>query len=282
MAREADEEPVDDAGAARLARLLGAMESLPVQPSAGLRVVWLCDDPRSGAPEVGDAVEADAILTARLLRVANSALYGLRSPVANPRRAVAVLGTRTTKVLATLATWGVYGGRVGPEFWEHAALVASGARLLAPELGVDPDDAFAAGLLHEIGIPLLERAADRPPSATEPGPGDAAWELATFGVTHAAAAGAVLGAWRLPAVLCEAVAGHLDPPGPDTSPLGRLLAAAESLAEALGGGLPTCRPAGAPDLLRELGFDAPEGDPRALPVAALAGELAAALAVGSV
>jgi HD-like signal output (HDOD) protein len=281
MARERDEtpddSPVDDPGSARLARLLGAMENLPVQPSAGLRVVWLCDDPRSGAPEVGDAVEADAVLTARLMRVANSALYGLRTPVANPRRAVAVLGMRMTTVIATLAAWGVYGGRVGPEFWEHAALVASGARLLAPQMGVDPDDAFAVGLLHEIGIPLLERAAHRAPARA----GDVEWELENFGTTHAAAAGAVLAAWRLPPSLCDAVAGHLDAPGPDTPPLGRLLAAAHSLADALGGALDGCRPPGAPELLSQLGFDPPETDPRALPVAALAGELAAALAVGS-
>lgn len=231
------------------------MEKLAANPSTALQVMWACDDPKSSARSVGDASELDPILTAKLLKVANSAMYSLRIPVTNGHRAVAVLGFATVRAMAALAASGDHVRRVPPGFWEHCSAVATAARSLARRFGASADDAFSLGLLHELGIALLE--------GLQPG----GWELVAargggreiereiFGVTHERAAVEVFNSWRLPESIVEAVGGHVRPVESDTPMLTSLLVAAEGLADlAVGHWGPCCSPSSA-DALAALELD---------------------------
>lgn len=227
-------------------KLVRSMEKLAANPSTALKVMWACDDPKSSARSVGEASELDPILTAKLLKLANSAMYSLRIPVTNGHRAVAVLGFSTVRAMAALATGGEHIRLVPPGFWEHCAAVAAAGRGLARRFGASADDAFALGLLHELGIALLE--------GLQPG----GWELVAargggreaerevFGITHENAAVEVFRAWRLPDTIIEAVQGHTRPVADGAPVLVSLLVAAEGVADlAMGPWAPCTAPGGA-------------------------------------
>ncbi|MFN0089624.1 MAG: HDOD domain-containing protein [Acidimicrobiales bacterium] len=225
---------VSPAGSAQVERLLAAMEQLPSRANAALRVLWLADDPTTSLADLAAAVEADPALTARLLALANSAYYSPRSHVSNVSRAITVLGFATVRTVATTAACGLSGRGATPKgFWEHAAAAANACQLLAWRYGAQSGEAFALGLLHDLGRGLLFQA-DREGSAAvdaavAKGGDRLALERERFGLTHADAAARVLVAWRFPPGMTAAIALHHDRPELDSEPLERLIVAAEAV-----------------------------------------------------
>jgi putative nucleotidyltransferase with HDIG domain len=143
------------------------------------------------------------------------------------------------RAIATTAAFDLFSeqGRALPDdFWEHSVTTAAAAAAIARRVGVQPNDAFGAGMLHDLGTALVFRRAPRRY--------DAAMERRTaspelslidieneeFGATHAQVGAAALGVMRFPADVVEAVGGHHREPHGVTSLLGRLLIAADALA----------------------------------------------------
>jgi putative nucleotidyltransferase with HDIG domain len=141
-------------------RLAAAVEKMPAFPKAVQQVLALCRDINCSPKQLVEVIEHDPVMTVKLLRIVNSASYGLPNKVASVNQAVLFLGLNTVKNLAlTFAMIGVLpaknvaGFEVG-EYLVHSVAVASLARHLAarPESGgVDGDDAYVAGLLHDFG-----------------------------------------------------------------------------------------------------------------------------------
>jgi putative nucleotidyltransferase with HDIG domain len=210
------------------------LEKLPASRAAALRVVQVVDDPATGAADVAQAAGADPALTSRILRVANSAYYGLSGRIGTPAFAVTVVGFATVRSIAALSATGLTGpGACPPEFWTRAAAVASGASLLARRVGADAPEAFCAGLLHDLGTALLrEHAADqhneilRRATAGEP---LLDLEQEAYGGTHASLCASVLAAWRFPQDLCDAIGKHHDLPTRSGPPVRRALQGALAL-----------------------------------------------------
>lgn len=236
-------------------KLVRSMEKLAANPSIALQVMWACDDPKSSARSVGEESELDPILTAKLLKLANSAMYSLRIPVTNGHRAVAVLGFSTVRAMAALAAGGDHIRLVPAGFWEHSAAVAASARGLARRFGASADDAFALGLLHELGIALLEGLQPGGWDLVAARGGGREVEREVFGITHDAAAVEVFRAWRLPDTIIDAVRGHARPLGDDPPMLTALLVAAEGLADLAMGPWGPCRAPGGADALASLGLE---------------------------
>ena len=239
--------------------LLQAMEELPSHPTVALRVLWLVDDPSSDVARLAKTVELDPLLAARLIRISNSAYYSLRTPVTNVPRAIAALGFATVRSLAASAACGLTDEDTAVEgdFWSHAAAVANAAQLVAPRYGVPPSDAFALGLLHDLGEALLHQAAPAAWSQLGARP-TAERELELFGITHAEAGARVLEAWKFPAPFCEAIANHHHNLSPRETPLTQCLIAAELVASLAVGEMTIARG----DAARlVLGLDGIEGEP---------------------
>ncbi len=141
-------------------RLAQAVEKMPAFPKAVQQVLALCRDINCSPKRLVEVIEHDPVMTVKLLRIVNSASYGLPNKVTSVNQAVLFLGLNTVKNLAlTFAMIGVLpsknvaGFDVG-EYLVHSVAVASLARHLAgrPEAGgVDADDAYVAGLLHDFG-----------------------------------------------------------------------------------------------------------------------------------
>jgi putative nucleotidyltransferase with HDIG domain len=274
---DADLDPAEVARNEQIESLLQAMEELPSHPTVALRVLWLVDDPSSDLARLAKTVELDPLLSARLIRISNSAFYSLRTPVTNVPRAIAALGFATVRSLAASAACGLSDEEtaVDGDFWSHAAAVANAAQLVAARYGVPASDAFALGLMHDLGEALLQRAAP------------AAWsklgaratpqrELELLGITHAEAGARVLEAWKFPAPFCDAIASHHHSLNPRESPLTRCLIAAELIANLADDQLSMAKSDAARMVLS---LDGIEGDPLERVIARVQHEAAALSAV---
>src|SRR5262249_31569745 len=161
-------------------------------------------------------------LTARLLTLANSAMFGLSRQVDTVGRAIAVLGTRQVRDLtlglsAVRSFAGIPNELVSMQsFWHHSVLCAVTARQLAGEgRGGRPDSSFVAGLLHDVGQLVLFNKLPRESHAAllmsidEPNEPDLhLCERALLGFDHAAVGGALARSWHLPAALTECIEFH--------------------------------------------------------------------------
>ena len=234
--------PERDSRSDQIEALLRAMEDLPSHPTVALRVLWLVDDPHSDVTRLAKTVELDPLLAARLIHISNSAYYSLRTPVTNVPRAIAALGFATVRSLAASAAFGLSDddNAVEGDFWSHAAAVANAAQLVAGRFNVPQSDAFALGLMHDIGEALLHRAA--PAAWSQLGPrATPQRELELFGITHAEAGARVLEAWRFPPGFCDAIANHHHSLNAREAPLTQCLIAAELIAEVAVGSLTIAR-----------------------------------------
>lgn len=186
-------------------------------PEVYLRVKQVIDDPDAGLADVASILSRDPGMTARLLRVANSAFFGLAARVDNVTQAVNLLGPRMVHdlVLATSVTRafdGLCDSVMNMDvFWQNSIYRAVLARLLASEGGlVDCDRFFIVGLLADIGHLAMYHAAPQPclralQLAQEEGVALSVAEDRLVGCHYAEVGGRLLRAWRLPESICEPV-----------------------------------------------------------------------------
>lgn len=216
----------------RLQEIVNATGELPALPSTTARLLALLDDETAGADAVLEVIGRDAALTANLLKLCNSAYYGLRRQVATVHEALVMLGNRTVVSLAFATSLGdvlrgpLAGYRLERDtLWRHSLAVAVGAAHLVgavAEVGAPARDerarrdrAFTAGLVHDIGKlvldgPLRARLQQLPQSAGF----DVLLrgEREILGFDHAEAGQALAEAWNLPMSLAAVIGGHHAPP----------------------------------------------------------------------
>lgn len=188
----------------------------PVAAGTVPLVTQAVNDPSSSVALVAEAVASDAGLAARVLALANSAAFGMSRRVTEIDQAVALVGSNLVQTLAVAGACELLDGASGlPHARAHAIQVACGARVLAGRVGLSKGDAFAAGLLHDLGEILLWR---RNPAAYAPA--HASWtdaqeqlrgERGMFGTDHALAAREQLARWGLPGVIVDAAGDHHRP-----------------------------------------------------------------------
>ena len=137
---------------------IGKMPSLPVSIS---KVLEVCDNMNVSPADLNYVISLDPVLVGRVLKLLNSAYYGLNHRVTNLVRAIIMLGINTVKNLAlSSAILGTLPVNKNPKginiegFWRHSLCVGVTAKLLAKKRGVDSkfhEEYFTAGLLHDIG-----------------------------------------------------------------------------------------------------------------------------------
>lgn len=131
-------------------------------PAAVTQLLAACQDPNSTAATFEEIIECDPALAVRLLRMANSSLYGLANKVVSVGHATVVLGIRQLRSLAlSVAGAGMFseGATAAKErlaLWDHSMGCATIARLLSKSIpNVSPEDAFLGGIVHDVGKLLL-------------------------------------------------------------------------------------------------------------------------------
>jgi len=147
--------------------LLAGDLKLPSLPDVALRIQQAFEDNLVTAETVGVIIQSDPVITAKMIMVANSALYGGRAPIETLQQAVVRLGLENTrKLVMAYAVSELFKGETSEmkshmhAVWKHSQHVASLCRLLAGELdGFDVEQAQLAGLVHDIGeVAILQYA----------------------------------------------------------------------------------------------------------------------------
>lgn len=231
---------------------LDEIRELPSLPQVLVGVSRVASDPTSSAADLAGVILKDQALTMKVLRVANSARYAVSTArVTTVSRAVVLLGFESVRAIAL--GLGAYhllsslrrGGEILEGFWIHAVATAVVAQELADLLRYDvPEEAFVAGLLHDVGkLVLAHRWPDRAAGVYGAGTRGSALlaaEKRAFGVDHVEVGAELARRWELPEVLQAAIARHHRtfpaPPADRGDRLAFLVGAAKALAEPLWGG----------------------------------------------
>jgi len=194
--------------------------ALPTFPAVASRLIEEVARPEATSEEIGRIVALDPALTARTLRLANSDFYGFPRKVGSVELAVVVLGSGTIRDLVLTASVLQTLGRPGSSLeglLSHSMAAGIAARALAERAKYRlTGDAYAAGLLHDVGKVVL-RESDPERFATVVmrcrAKGAAAFEAerAAFGSDHAEVGGWLAERWGLPSDIVEAIASHHRP-----------------------------------------------------------------------
>lgn len=201
---------------AQLASRLGALGNLPSPSAVATQLIEQAANPDIDLARLADLVSRDPVLTARLFRTANSALYRRREPVTGMRQALVLMGTDAAVSLALSFTLVDQLRRLATDgfdyecFWQRAFLAATAAQALGAAAGnAEGESLFLVGLIQDIGMLALARST--------PGfYGDlssladhdlvCAYELDNLGCDHAAVGAWLLSRWRMPGPWTQAVA----------------------------------------------------------------------------
>ena len=209
------EEAASKSLAATAARIVGAKPF----PVAAKRLEELTRTTSARIEQVVVVLESDPALSARLLRLVNSAGYGLKVRCTSVRHAAVLVGTRRlNQVATTAAILDLFesSNTLAAELLEHAAVVGSLCRYLAVHLGLPHDELFTCGFLHDIGkIMLLDTEREVYPALLREFGGNPdsvhEQERRVFGFDHATLGAHVLTAWNIPEPVPKVIAWHHQP-----------------------------------------------------------------------
>ena len=199
------------------------IKNMPSLPTSVAKVLEICNNPQVSPADLNHVISLDPVLVGRVLKLINSAYYGLDRQVTNLVRAIIMLGINTVKNLAlSSAVMGNFSGKKNIQgldmegFWRHSLCVGVASKLLAARRGVDVklrEEYFTAGLLHDIGkIPLnavlhneymmtlSEADMDRTSHNMA--------EQHILGFDHCAAGEAIVKAWKLDGAVADAIIFH--------------------------------------------------------------------------
>jgi HD-like signal output (HDOD) protein len=198
-----------------------SVSAIATLPEVTNKIIATVEDPKSSAGQLNRIVSHDPALVTRILKVVNSAFYGLSGQVGSIERAIVLLGLNAVKNIAVAASLGQLfrGAKLGKQFsakdiWVHCLAVGVTARDLAVRMKQPiGDEAFLSGMIHDIGIMIslqtspeqLRLVCDH--ATADPTINFCALEKATIGYDHQELGMALAEHWRFPRP-CQVAAGY--------------------------------------------------------------------------
>jgi putative nucleotidyltransferase with HDIG domain len=210
----------DKTSSSSLEAVLRRIDEISTLPQIALRVMEVAKDENSSAADLKDIMENDVALCARVLRCVNSSAYALRSKVTNLQQAITYLGLKQIRNLAMTASVAelfAKDEKIGPyrrrDLWRHLVAVGICARLIAMRRNMrNFDDAFLAGLLHDVGIVLEDQHAHAPFTlaiqSLNPQKSLSDAERASLGFDHTMLGAKLAEAWGFPEPVRAAIRHH--------------------------------------------------------------------------
>jgi putative nucleotidyltransferase with HDIG domain len=208
-------------------QVVSNIRNLPTPPIVFHQIQKVINDPKVSAGQIAKILQEDPAMSVKVLKLTNSAFYGLSREIESVKQAVVIVGLEAIKNLVLSASvLDMFKGKnidqeFQEKFWRHSLAVGFCARLLA-RMGrvrgmLDPDSAFSGGLLHDIGKVIMccflqrehmqikrERTTDRTSTTYE-------IEERMLGYNHAQIGAILAEQWKLPKRITEAVAFHHHP-----------------------------------------------------------------------
>jgi putative nucleotidyltransferase with HDIG domain len=211
-----------------LKEVIKKASDLPSMPEVAFEVIRIADQSDSSASTVANTLSQDPSLSARVLRLANSAFYGMSREVNSVQESVVVLGMRTTKSLSLVAAsfpWlhmALEGKGLNPKLlWNHCITCASFSKVLAAKTNnVDPEQAFCVALLHDMGTVALYLTLEEQFQylLKQAKSGHHTFDLIErefLGFDHAELGAALAEHWNLPKSFCKSIKYHHRPSSAD-------------------------------------------------------------------
>jgi HD-like signal output (HDOD) protein len=204
-------------------RLKNYITLMPSLPTSVCKVMEICDEPLVNPADLNQVISLDPVLTGKVLKLINSAYYGLNQPMTNMVRAIIMLGINTVKnlafssaVIASLMNSKDPHGLDMEDFWRHSLCVGVSSKLLARERGIDAgmlEEYFTAGLLHDIGkIPLNQILAKEYLLTVNDADKEQIdlyrVEDRDLGVNHCAIGDMIVKAWKLTGAVADVIVYH--------------------------------------------------------------------------
>ena len=204
-------------------KLKDYIKNMPSLPTSVTKVLEICNNPHTSPADLNQVISLDPVLVGRVLKLINSAYYGLGQPVTNLARAIIMLGINTVKNLAlsTAVMGHLPSNNKAPGlnmegFWRHSLGVGVSAKLLAKKRGIDPklaEEYFTAGLLHDIGkIPLNAVLSNEYMLTISAGDKERKSlfraEESTLGLNHCTSGAMIKAAWKLDGAVGDAIVHH--------------------------------------------------------------------------
>ena len=199
------------------------LKSFPSMPGAAVKLLALVDEPDVSVSQIGTILRHDAGLTANILKLANSAYFGIPSKVGSVRQAVLIFGLKRLIQMVIASCVSAIMGKPVPgydlppgELWRHSIAVSVAAEGLVKELKIGAaEEIFTAALLHDVGKLILGNFVKDDFSKIEAALNqNVALEAAedmVLGTNHADIGAEILTQWSLPADIVNAVRWHHTP-----------------------------------------------------------------------
>jgi putative nucleotidyltransferase with HDIG domain len=208
----------------RIRKVTESIISLPTLPTVVSKMIELVDNPKTSAASLARLISTDQALTAKILKLANSAYYGFPREISTVNMAIVVLGFNTVKDMGlSLSVFQVFKDSEGDKsfdvskFWEHCIGCGAAARMMARRLKYRfVGEAFVAGLLHDIGKVILNQYVHKEfmeiigAAAVGEMTLDEAEEK-IIGTGHAQVGSWLAEKWNLPKLIVESIAFHHAP-----------------------------------------------------------------------
>ena len=208
-------------------QIMSKVRAFPSMPATGAKMLRMLEDPETSVDEIEDVLRHDPGLTANVLKLANSAYFGIPSKVSSVKQGVLLLGLKrliqlvVASCVSAVMDKPVPGYDLPPgDLWRHSIAVSIAAEALVKDKkGIDAEDIFTPALLHDIGKLILghfvkEELDDIEKIASKGVPYVVA-ENMVLGTDHAEVGAQVLTQWSFPAEVIEAVRWHHDPDFPE-------------------------------------------------------------------
>ena len=224
-------------------QVLQSLDDLPPMPQVVYKAYEIMDDPNSNTKQLADLIETDQAIATKVLKMANSAYYGMSGKVSSIQHASVVLGYKALGELITLAGTSTLLGQTlhgyeldSAALWRHAMSVAFGSKIISQMKNPNQEsDAFSAGLIHDVGKLILDRYVLNRKKLFEEymGSGNKTYlsaEKKILGFNHAEIGFEICKHWHIPDKLSRAIRYHHYPSKSSDDSLTYVVSMANSIA----------------------------------------------------
>ena len=211
----------------RLIQVISGIRNLPTPPIVFQQIQKVINDPETSVGDVASILSEDPAMSVKILKLTNSAFYGLSREIDSVKHAVMIIGLEAVKNLVLSASvLNMFKANDGNKeyhesFWRHSLATAFSARIIATKVRkgkqFNPDPGFSCGLIHDIGKMIFccfmpqEYKAIQDYRATHPEMPELEAEVAVLGFTHAQMGRQLAVTWKLPARMADSIGYHHNP-----------------------------------------------------------------------
>ena len=197
--------------------IINKYDALPAMPNVVMKALNIIKTENSGLKELAKIISYDHSLTTEVLKLVNSAYYGLPKQITSIQNAISLLGfneIRKTVIAITLKP--ILTSRGGRDLWEHSIISAVACEMLAKQVNIiKPEDAFVVAFLHDIGKIVLNHSSpiayNKVKTLVAEGNNILEVENLLIGTTHTDVGFKLAKKWQLPVIIANCIKYHHNP-----------------------------------------------------------------------